>query len=240
LETSQTQFNRGSFQPVECVKEAWALIKDRYWLFFGITAVGILIGSLFAIVLMGPMMCGIYFCLFRRMRGEQVEFGDLFRGFDYFGQSVIATLLQTIPILVIAVPFYLFMIFQIFSSAAAGSSNGAGAASFGLFTATMGIFLLVMIALAVAVTVLCMFVYPLIVDRKLSGVDALRTSITAAWANLGSLIVVALINVGLSIVGVLVCYVGAFFVLPVTITTQAVVYRKLFPMSTTAAIPPIT
>ena len=239
MEPIQTEFNRGNFQPVECVKEAWALIKDRYWLFFGITAVGVLIGSLFAIILMGPMLCGIYFCLFRRMRGEQVEFGDLFRGFDYFGQSVIATLLQAVPILVIAVPFYLFMMFQIVSTAAAGSSGAESGAAFGLFTATMGLFILVMIVLAVAVTVLCMFVYPLIVDKKLSGVDALRTSITAAWANLGSLIVVALINVALSIVGVLLCYVGAFFVLPITLTTQAVVYRKLFPLTPGTAPPPI-
>jgi len=64
-------FNRGVIKPVECLKEAWGLIKDQYWLFLGICAVGMLIGSAFAIVLMGPMMCGIYLCLFQRMRVNQ-------------------------------------------------------------------------------------------------------------------------------------------------------------------------
>ena len=73
-------FNRGVIKPVECLKEAWGLIKDQYWLFLGICAVGMLIGSAFAIALMGPMICGIYLCLFQRMRGEPVKFENLFKG----------------------------------------------------------------------------------------------------------------------------------------------------------------
>ena len=70
-----SEFNSGVIAPVECVKEGWNLIKDRYWLFFGISIVGLLVGSAFAIVLMGPMMCGIFICFLQRKRGEQVEFG---------------------------------------------------------------------------------------------------------------------------------------------------------------------
>ena len=40
-----TEFNRGVISPMECIKEGWALIKDQYWLFFGITLVGMLIGG---------------------------------------------------------------------------------------------------------------------------------------------------------------------------------------------------
>src|SRR2546425_13121013 len=107
-------FNRGVIKPVECLKEAWGLIKDQYWLFLGICAVGMLIGSAFAIALMGPMICGIYLCLFQRMRGEPVKFENLFKGFDYFGQSVIATLIQMMPAGIIFLPAYFILVFLMF------------------------------------------------------------------------------------------------------------------------------
>ncbi len=36
------EFNTGVIRPVECMKEGWELIKDEYWLFLGITFVGML------------------------------------------------------------------------------------------------------------------------------------------------------------------------------------------------------
>src|ERR1700682_1511708 len=104
------QLRTGVIKPVECVKEAWALIKDQYWLFFGITFVGVFVGGAVPLVLIGPMMVGIYLCLFRKMRGEPVDFGTLFKGFDYFAQSLIAALLQMIPVVVIVVPMYVIMV----------------------------------------------------------------------------------------------------------------------------------
>src|SRR5467141_1591263 len=103
------QFRTGVVKPVECFKEAWALIKDQYWLFLGIIFVGVFIAGAIPIVLLGPMMVGIYLCLFRRMRGEPVEFGNLFKGFDYFAQSLIAALIQMIPVVIVMVPAYIIM-----------------------------------------------------------------------------------------------------------------------------------
>src|SRR5258708_37441887 len=103
------KFRTGVIKPVECVKEGWALIKDQYWLFLGIVFVGVFIGGAVPIVLIGPMMVGIYICFFRRMRGEPVEFGHLFKGFDYFAQGLIAALIQMIPIVIVMVPLYILM-----------------------------------------------------------------------------------------------------------------------------------
>src|ERR1043166_1151604 len=93
-----TDFRTGVIKPVECIKEGWALIKDQYWLFFGISLVGILIGGAVPIVLMGPMMVGIFFCLFQKQRRQPVEFGTLFKGFDDFVQSLIVALIKLVPI----------------------------------------------------------------------------------------------------------------------------------------------
>src|SRR5450432_4218170 len=101
-------FNRGVVRPVECLRGGWELIKEDYWLFFGISVVGMLIASFVPMnIAMGPAMCGIYFCLLRRQRGQTVKFDHLTRGIDYFVQSLIATIIMVIPILVIVLPTYL-------------------------------------------------------------------------------------------------------------------------------------
>src|SRR5467141_1111932 len=107
------EFRRNAVQPMECLRAGWDLIKNQYWLFVGITVVGIIIGSVVPLgILMGPMMCGIYLALFQTRRGQPIEFGVLFKGFDYFGDSLIATLLHIIPVIVIIVPAYIvFFVF---------------------------------------------------------------------------------------------------------------------------------
>ena len=67
----QSEFRTGVIKPVECLKDGWALIKDQYWLFFGISLVGILIGGTVPVVLMGPMMVGIFLCLLQRQRQQR-------------------------------------------------------------------------------------------------------------------------------------------------------------------------
>ena len=77
-----------SFAPIALYKRSYALLGEQYWLFFGITLVGIFLGSLVPFgILMGPMMVGIYMCFADRERGKQVEFGTLFKGFDQFANS---------------------------------------------------------------------------------------------------------------------------------------------------------
>src|SRR6266849_2603792 len=101
--------NSGVVAPFECLKEGWAAIKDRYWLFLGLALVAMLIGGAVPIVLIGPMMCGLYLCLFGKMRGAPVEFGELFKGFDYFVQGLVAAAIQTVPIFIVLVLSYLIL-----------------------------------------------------------------------------------------------------------------------------------
>ena len=80
-------------------ESGWAAIKDRYWLFLGVSLVAMLIGGAVPVVLIGPMMCGLYLCLLAKMRGEQVQFDKLFKGFDYFVPGLVAAAIQTVPII---------------------------------------------------------------------------------------------------------------------------------------------
>jgi hypothetical protein len=225
------QFRTGVVKPVECVKEAWALIKDQYWLFLGIIFVGVLISGAVPIVLLGPMMVGIYLCLFRRMRGEPVEFGNVFKGFDYFAQALIAALLQMIPVIVVVVPMYVIMVILMIAMMPHGgrADPDAGAMFAIAFLGFYAVFILVIMAVAVLVHIFFMFAFPLIADRNLSGIDAVKLSIKAGKANFGGLLGLSLLTVGMGILGVFACYVGAILVMPISFTAYAVAYRRVFP-----------
>jgi len=110
MDADFVEFRRGVIAPMECIKEGWALIKDDYWLFFGIAIVGFLLGSVLPIILMGPMMVGVFLCFQARQRNQPVEFGMLFKGFDHFVAGLIATVLKMIPIFILMIPYYIFLI----------------------------------------------------------------------------------------------------------------------------------
>ena len=229
---NNVQFRTGVIKPVECVKEAWALIKDQYWLFLGIILVGVFIGGAVPIVLSGPMMVGIFICLFRRMRGEPVEFGNLFKGFDYFAQSLIAALIQMIPMVVIIVPFYIIMfVFMMTSMPRGGGRMDPDESARFMFTffGLEIVFVTVIVAVAIVVNIFFMFAFPLIADRGLSGLDAVKLSIKAGKANFGGILLLLLANFGLGMLGVLACYVGVFFIMPISFASYAVAFRRVFP-----------
>ena len=228
--TPEIPFRRNAVEPVSCIKGGWELIKNQYWLFFGMTLVGILIGGAVPIILMGPMMCGLNLAFFKTRRGEPIEFGTLFKGFDYFGQSVIAAVLHTIPVIVIVVPAYILFYVFMFVSIAASSSGGGDpnpAAFFGVM-AMFGLFWLVVVTIIIIISIGFIFVYPLIVDRKLSAIDAIKLSFRAALSNFWRLLGMVLLTSLMSVVGVLACYVGAFLVMPISYAAIAKAYEQVF------------
>ena len=235
---NMSEFRAGAVAPVECLKEGWATIKDRYWLFLGLALVAMLIGGAVPIVLIGPMMCGLYLCLLAKMRGEPVEFDKLFKGFDYFVPGLVAAAIQTVPIFIVLVPSYVIFFAFTFATLPRDSyerSQGPPP----LFFVGLTIFVTVILLLSLAIHVLFLFAYPLIVDRQLSGWEAIKTSARASMKNLGGILGLVLLNFGLGILGAICCYVGLIFVIPVSFASYAVAYRQVFPdMPRTFPAPP--
>src|SRR5437867_4375081 len=177
------EFRRNAVEPVECLKAGWNLIRSQYWLFVGMSLVGIIIGSVVPLgILMGPMMCGIYMALFQTRRGQPIEFGILFKGFDYFGDAVVATLLHLIPVVVVVVPTYILFYVGIFFMMPRNGDEPDLRAMLGFF-GVFAVFWLVIMILLILLSVVFTFAYPLIVDRRLSGLNAVKFSIKAAVAN---------------------------------------------------------
>ena len=231
--TPEIPFRRNAVEPVECIKGGWDLIKNNYWLFLGMTLVAILIGSAVPLgILLGPMMCGLYLAFFKVRRHEMIEFGTLFKGFDYFGQSVVAALLHTIPIIAVIVPAYLlFYVGMFVSMAAAGNSSEPNPAPFLGVMVMFFLFWLVVMLVILVITIGFTFAYPLIVDRKMSGFDAVKLSFRAALANFWRLLGLLLITGFMNVLGVLACYVGVFFVMPIGYAAIAKAYEQVFGIS---------
>jgi hypothetical protein len=80
----------------------------------------------------------------------------------------------------------------------------------------VGLYVFSLFAITMTFQALFFFVYPLIVDRKLSGVEAVKLSIRAFFGNFWGVIGVMLLIQLLSMTGVLFCIIGAYMVMPVT------------------------
>jgi uncharacterized membrane protein len=228
MSTPQPVYRRNAVEPIECINRAWALVKDQYWLFVGMVAIGVLIGSAIPLgILMGPMMCGLYLSFFKKRRGEAIELGTLFKGFDYFGPSVVATLLHVLPILAIVIPAYiLFYVFFILTMTVQGNDPNPGAmlGLMGMFT----LFWIVMFFVIIVISIGFTFVYPLLVDRKMAAFDAIKLSFKAAMANFWRILLLMFLTGLLTIAGVVLCYVGMFLAFPITYGALAMAYEQVF------------
>ncbi len=93
-------FNGGAIRAGECISDGWNLIKDNYWMFLGIVLLGGVIAGCIpcaSLFFIGPIAVGIYFCLFTQMRGQPVEFGMMFKGFEKFVPAMVIGLIEAIP-----------------------------------------------------------------------------------------------------------------------------------------------
>lgn len=210
-------------RPVECLKEAKDVIGDQYWLFVGITTVGLLIASAVPFnILLGPMVCGIYLCFQSRLHGKRATFEQLFKGFDYFVETLIASLVLMAVAMVVIIPLYVVM----FVAMIAMSSDDDLAL---LMVAIVFIVAGVVLLFSVLFYALFIFVYPLICFGGLKAIPAIKTSMRAAWANFPGILGLCLLITLISMVASMCCYVPAFLVAPILIGSVLMAYRKVFP-----------
>lgn len=224
---NEYNFRTGAINPIECIIESWNLIKQDYWLFLGICLLGIVGGSFAPLgILIGPMMCGVYYCYLSRMSGKEVSLNLLMKGFDHFLQSFIATMVQILPVFLIMIPIDLVLFFTVFSQMRHKSDPTF------IFLPLIGT-IVVSVVISMLLGILFIFAFPLIVDKGLSGIDAVKLSVRAVLANFGGIFSLLLLCGMITSVGILACYIGTILVLPVTFGAYAIAYRKIFPQSST-------
>ena len=220
-------FNAGAIRPIECVREAWSLIKDEYWVLFAISIVGGLIAGVTLYVLLGAMVCGIMICYLKKIDGEPVKFDDLWAGMKYLVPSIPITLLFVIPIVVYATAIFFTMYSPLITLAVMGE-NVDPSVLIGTLVAAIGIDLVIAVVMT-CLHSLIIFAFPLMIDRGLGAIDAIKLSARAALKNAGGIGGLIVVQFGLIVLGELMFCVGIYLMIPILTATTMVAYRKVFP-----------
>jgi len=153
-------------------------------------------------ILAGPLMCGWFYIILRQLREPDYEpqIGDVGKGFEVFGQSLLAFILIAVGSVVVS---------SILSR-----------------VPVLGELLSVATGWAIAACVL--FVFPLIIDRQTGAIDAIKLSFEkvkpAFWGFFGFAVLISVI----SGVGAAICGIGWLVAGPVTTIAVAIAYRDNF------------
>lgn len=228
------QFYKSAIDASGCLSNAWELIKPNYWMFFGISLLTwVLIACIPCLnaVLVGPVMGGFYYTALRAMRGEPVEFGMMFKGFERFVPLMVVGLVQSIPGLIYqGFDITIRVSNMSLGSILQGRSDEGNLAIAGGYLAVIVVVSLLLMIFSIVWAISFAFAIPIIVENEnLSPVEALKLSARASWSNVGGIIVLAILGGLLGFVGVLALCVGVLFVLPVVWVSWAFAYRQVFP-----------
>jgi hypothetical protein len=226
--TPDLSFNAAAIRPIECVREAWELIKSDYWILFAISIVGAMLAGVTVYVLLGAMVCGIMGCYLKKIDGGEVKFDDLWLGMKYLVPSIPIVLLLVVPIVI----YFIVMFVTLYSPLIALAVMGENADPT-IIIATLGVAIAIDVVVAIAMTCvhsLIIFAFPLMVDRGLNAMDSIKLSARAAMKNLGGIGGLIVVQFGLIILGELMLCVGLYLMIPILTATNLVAYRKVFPL----------
>ncbi len=219
-----TEIQTGVINPIEIFKEAWTIIKDDFWLLFAISLLGMIIGGVSMYILLGAMMCGIYYCFLKKIDGEKVNLEDLWKGFGFIVPSLLVTILIVVPMLLMLGIIYAPVILAIVMGSKLSSDELTG-----LFLGAVAVDVVVAVVMTCLHTLL-IFTFPLIVDKNLGAWESITTSAKGVWRNIGGIAgmigVMVIISIPLSMIT---CGLGVYLLLPIMLGGYALAYRKIFP-----------
>ncbi len=235
---TNNDFYPGAINAGDCVSNAWNLVKQNYGMYLGIALIGMILSGCIPCVslfLVGPILGGIYYVLLREMRGEPVEFGMMFKGFEKFVPLMVIGLIQAIPEIIGQILRVVVQFGQIGLTGGKDkgsqffASNGSELLAGGLLI-VVAIVALVLIVFGIAWRVLLFFAIPIALERDLGPVDAMKLSAKAATSNIGGLIVLFIFEFLIALLGIIALCIGIFFVIPIIYAANAFAYRQVFPL----------
>ena len=98
---NEIRFRSGVIKPIECFREGWEAIKPHYWILFAISVVGLMIGGATMYVLLGAMICGVFYCFLQVCDGVEPKFEDLFKGFGFWLPSLLVLAVIILPTMIV-------------------------------------------------------------------------------------------------------------------------------------------
>jgi len=219
------EYTTGQIRAVEVYKEAWAMMKPEFWTIFALVLIGMIVGSVIPVILMGPMMIGLFLCLIDKVDGMPASLDKLFKGFDRFAAGLVIALIIMVPVFIFIFAIYIPMIWMSIYGQRMSEDQILPFIGGLLFAELLiGIFMTILHSLII-------FAFPLIADRHLGGFAAAKLSARAAWANKGGIAALFGVSILVVLAGYLLFCIGVYLALPVIMMATTVAYRKVFPRS---------
>lgn len=199
------------------VGEGWRITRESGGLFVAaILVAGIL--SLFSLYICLPaFMCGLYLMAFQKITTGTVSFGTLFLGFRRFKNAFLAGLL------IWGISFVLFLALGIAMGVSFSLPGGEQAVN-----ASQPMLNLITNVYTMVLGGLTFFVFPHIAARNAGPIEALSASWQVVRRNPVMFCVAYLALYIVSLLGVLACFIGIFFTIPIMLNGNAQAYADHF------------
>lgn len=208
-----------------CISRGWATYKANFGICLGATVLVMLcnqaagfvpvIGIFISLILSGPLMAGLDNFFIKLIRGESAGIGDAFSGFSQsFWRLCGCGLLFSLFVYIWFAPFAVV----VFTMSESSSSYWP------LFLTFLGLGLIGCVYVAVAL----LFALPLCIDLQLGPWDSLRVSrriVARRWFSVFGLVFVAGL---LSALGILACFIGVIFTMPILYAVTMQAYEDIF------------
>ena len=236
---SNLQYESGAINAGDCYGNAWAIVTGKFGLYLGVGLVSlIMVGCipLVSLFLVGPIMGGFYFLVLRDMRGEPVDFGMMFKGFEKFLPLMVIGLIQAIPSIIFQIIRFSMNIAEVLTTGGAGRNINffqSDMPNFGLtegFTVVMAFVGLAFAIVSIVWHLALQFAIPIALENDIGVIEAIKLSMSAAVANLGGMIVMLIFAILVAILGTLALCLGLFVAIPVIWVANAFAYRQVFPL----------
>jgi hypothetical protein len=243
------QFYKGAIDATGCISNGWNLVSANYGLYLGITTLTLVTMLILScipclnILVIGlvnaPLVAGIYYVLLRDMRGEPIDFGMMFKGYEKFVPVMIVGFVQAVPSIIATILQFAFdltrIATQILGQQGIGtgdfyqSSGGTELAIAGGLLALYLVIAAVFVVFSIVWYIAFAFAIPIVVEHNIGAIEALQLSAKAGFGNSGGLIILAILNGLIGLAGIIAVCLGFIFVLPIIYAAQAFAYRQVFP-----------
>jgi len=172
-------------------------------------------------------MVGIYMCYIQRELGQQVEFGMLFKGFEYFLNSFVAILIIAGILMLAMIPLFIIFTLGLLLTAVSVPTLGQEMAPL-IIALLVFAFVLLMIVGSALITLPFIFAFQLIADRGLSGGQAVWIGWQGVKANFWGIGWFMFVVMVISTICAFMCYLPIFFFMPISMGAQFLLYREVF------------
>jgi hypothetical protein len=193
-----------------------------------------------ALLVAGPLACGLYACGLATLRGRPIDSDTLWRGWpatwSSMGAWIVVTLLGMLPMVLLQIFMFVVMfgLGAVLDSGPPQAGHGAKSPDGSVIVfmlGTMGVMMLGMLLSMVWVfwiNTRTMFILPLIADRNVDFGTAWRMSWEATRTGFWELLLLQFLAGLIGGLGIYVCYVGVIFTLPIYFTLIATAYEHRF------------